>query len=285
MQITLEQCCGLLPSNAQTSDVLKPRERSFHSRTSVVAPQRPSILCDVLFPSVAAMRCDHLNALVRQCFVKLIAVVCFVADHTRRRFAAQHENEKTLNALALVRTGRHGVDGRWKASPVDQDHYFYPFSYLRLSDAVAAALGFGKCPVNKSLVQAIAVALIDASPGILHDPLTHALPDPFLKPTVRRALRAEAFRKVFPFGAVIKDPVDALHGFAKVDGRSAAARIFLGLGNSFHQPVELFIRECQHNDTLYTKPGLGIGSSQWLLDLGDLAGQNHHPLRRCVLQN
>lgn len=48
------------------------------------------------------MRRNHLDALLREFFVKTITVLRLVADHTRRNFLGQHEIEKPLHKLALV---------------------------------------------------------------------------------------------------------------------------------------------------------------------------------------
>jgi len=82
---------------------------------------------------------DHLNPLVRELFIKSVAVVRLVIDHARRRFGGQHDAEEALNELAFVRTGRGGIDVHRQPTGVHEHHDFHAFSGLRAANAISAA--------------------------------------------------------------------------------------------------------------------------------------------------
>src|SRR4051794_13556342 len=68
----------LVPNN-QPAEVLQPGEEALHFPAAFVPAQRSAILSLVL-GTVAPVRSNHLNALLRERLVKRITVVGFVSD-------------------------------------------------------------------------------------------------------------------------------------------------------------------------------------------------------------
>lgn len=64
MKRLLKELCGLLPANAQTSQVLEPADGTFHGPMLYVAAEGTSILGTVFRFAIAAVGRDHLAPFV-----------------------------------------------------------------------------------------------------------------------------------------------------------------------------------------------------------------------------
>jgi hypothetical protein len=105
--------------NNQSSEILKPGKQALDLPSTPVTPQSPAILVHGFFSSFA-MRCNHLNAaLITKLFIKLIAVISFVANQFIRRIARKTAVYCGLNKLYLMgRSAFHVSGGRKMAASV-----------------------------------------------------------------------------------------------------------------------------------------------------------------------
>src|SRR3972149_3349997 len=196
MKESTEQFRRLLPADAQSSVVLKPGDRALDGPSSTVPTKRPTVLRDILQLAVAAMRRDHLDALLGKLFVQAIAVVRPVSDHPLGRFRRQHEIEETLNQPAFVRIRRGRVNGYRQPPRVHENHDFHAFSDLRPAHAAPTAASFYERTVDEAFVQSKPAAMLHAPSGVAHDLLKDAVGDPSLEPAMHGALGAELARQV-----------------------------------------------------------------------------------------
>ena len=89
MEISLKELGGFFPPYAQPSVVLNPADSALDGPASRVAAQGSSVSGLVFRLSVAAMRRNHFDPLFGEGFVKRIAVVGLVADHSRGQIAKE----------------------------------------------------------------------------------------------------------------------------------------------------------------------------------------------------
>lgn len=253
MKEAAEQWRRFLPTNAQSPEVLKPADGSLHCPAPLVPSERATVLRLILRFAVLAMRRDQFNTLIGQLFAQLIAVIGFVADESLGLLVRQHEVKQMLHQLALMRIRRGRIHGQRQAAGINHHHDFHTFSRLRAADAVAAAPRLAEGAVNEAFIHAKAFAFLYAVTGIAHDLFEHAFSRPMLKPAMHGALRAEPARQILPFCAVVEHPEDAPKSLPLFCRRSTAQRTARRIGNPFHQPIELFVREFEHNDVIRTK--------------------------------
>lgn len=73
MEKSAEQLCRLLPTDAESPEVLKPGNRPLDRPATIVASQRSSILRNVLRSATTVVWRDHLNALTAAKLSSLIS--------------------------------------------------------------------------------------------------------------------------------------------------------------------------------------------------------------------
>ena len=85
-----------LISDNQSPEVLQPSKKPLDFPAALILPQLPSVL-SFLLRAVAAMRRDHLNAvLFQKIIVELVAVISFVANE----FFRLSNNEQVFSSVS-----------------------------------------------------------------------------------------------------------------------------------------------------------------------------------------
>src|SRR5262249_18883173 len=107
-------------SNNQTTEVLQPGEQSLHFVTSVISPQRASVLCCRLFP-IASMGRDHLNSGRRQFFVQRVAVIRRVSDQPFREPGCEAFEENVSDKGDFMRRSRRCVNSILAAKRLEKN--------------------------------------------------------------------------------------------------------------------------------------------------------------------
>ena len=77
------------------------------------------------------------------------------------------KSKKLLDEMALGGIGRGAASGYRQPLRVDQDHDLDAFANQSATDAIAAALGFGKSGIDEAFVKA-------KPPGVSHSDQRHA---------------------------------------------------------------------------------------------------------------
>ncbi len=154
-------------------------------------------------------------------------------------------------SLDSCRGGAAGRDRDGETAGIDKHHDFHAFSGLGNADAISPAAGLAEGRIDEALVEAVAVALLDEFARIAHEVLEHTLLHPEREPAVDRALGTEPPRQVLPLRTVIKDPEDAAERGTLVDRGPPALGRDGRIGDTFGQPVELFIRESHRHAMLF----------------------------------
>lgn len=140
-----------LISDNQPPEVLKPSEKPFNLPAAFIPPQLPSVL-SFCFCSVAAVRRDHLNALVFQKFsIEIVAVIRFVADKFFRHSADEEAVKGGFRQLHLMRRSACEAYGDRKTGSVRNCHDPAPFAALCPADRTAPFFAGTKLPsINAS---------------------------------------------------------------------------------------------------------------------------------------
>ena len=234
-----------LPANAETTEVLEPRDRSLDLPSSLVASKWTAVLCLVFFLTIAPVWSDHFDPLFGEFLGESIVIVGLVTDESFGNFIGQHEFKELLNERALMRVRRCSIDGNRKTARVDHNHDFHAFPGLCASDSVAATSGFSERSIDEALVDLEAMTGLYASPSVAHDVLKYACFNPLLEPPVNRALATELRWKILPLRTIVQDPEDSLDDLTFVNWWTTTTRITRRIRNPFTKPIELFFRECQ----------------------------------------
>lgn len=116
MEEALEQHGGLLVPEAESSEVLEPRDRAFDGPAAFVPAQGSAVLRGVLGRAALAVRPDHLDALLREVVVEQVAVVGLVADDPIGVAGRGHEVEESLDEPRPVRARAGGGDRHGQAA-------------------------------------------------------------------------------------------------------------------------------------------------------------------------
>ena len=205
--------------------------------------------------AIEPVGCDHLDSLSSQQLVETVTIVSFVTDDSGRCALSNHETKELLDEMALGGIGRGAASRHRQSLSVDQDHDLDAFANPSATDAVAAALGFGKSAVDETFVEAKPPDILHASTSGSHQGLKNTGIDPLEKPTVHRALRTKTRRKILPFCAVIEHPENARDHLSLISGRSPALRTAFRIRDVARKPIQLLFAKCQHSNYLaFTMP-------------------------------
>lgn len=102
----------VFPAGDKSAEVVHPCKEAFHFPSFLVASQRASILC---FRAIAAVRRDHLNAIVfSQLPVQPVRVVSLVADQSSGELVEEAAGEGIFDKLALRLRSTFNRYGEWK---------------------------------------------------------------------------------------------------------------------------------------------------------------------------
>lgn len=243
MKKALEQAGGLLPADAQASEVLKPTEGAFHRPPPLVTAKRPTVLSD---GAIGSIGCDHLNVLSRERGIERVTVVSFVTDDARRRLAGDHEVEQSLHQPALVRPCLGGVGRHGQTLGVNQQHDLYALSHSGDANTITTLACLAERGVNEALVEFEAAAPLNASARLAHDALENSGLRPPVKPVMHCALRPELRRQVLPLGAIVQDPEDTLHHLALVRWWPPSFPAAQSIRNLITYPIKLCISKLKH---------------------------------------
>ena len=240
MKESAEETCRFLPPDAQSAVVLEPADGAFDDPAALVPSERAAILGLVLRTTVAAMRRDEFDALLREFVCERVTVVGHVADQALGVFVGEHEVEHGLDQLTLMRLSRACGDRHRQAAGIDHHHDFHAFSDLCAADAVAAAPRFAERAVDETLIDAVAVALFNTATGVTHELLEETLTGPLLKPAMHGALATKPSRKILPLRAVGEHPEDAADDLPRVADRRSALQRPRRIRHQFDQKVQLY---------------------------------------------
>ena len=252
MKKALKQHRRLFPADAQPPEVLQPGDGSFDFPSSFVATQGSAVLSLVFGQAVLPVWRDQFGAALSQLVGQSVAVVGLVADDPLGRLLSEHEVKQSLHQPTLVCVGGRCVDRHGQAMRIDKNHDFHAFSSLRAADPVASSSGLAEGSVDETFVDLEAFTLLDQPSSIAQEGFDHAVSDPSQEPAMDRALAAEPRGKVLPFSPVVQDPEDARHDLSFIDRRPAAPRVAGTIGNPFTNPIQLLIREFQHDNMYVT---------------------------------
>jgi len=123
--------------------MMKPGKQSFDPPTAAVAAQRAAILCG--HPALAAMRCDHLDAIaLGQITIQTITVVSLVADQARREGVEEAVSEDAFDELAFVRRSAFDTNGERKTVIIGESDDLGPFAAFCGPDREAPFFAPGK---------------------------------------------------------------------------------------------------------------------------------------------
>ena len=90
------------PTGNQSSEIMEPREQTFHFPPTVITSQYPTILGLGLF-AVRLMRCDKLGSiLLQKAFIKWIAIVRSITNYSLWQFADKTTFDGAFNQLHFV---------------------------------------------------------------------------------------------------------------------------------------------------------------------------------------
>ena len=141
----------------QSAEVAEPREGTFHDPSSLVAPQRPTVLRR-RFASVLPMRHDQLDAACRQLLAQGVAIVTAVGDQAARLLprttAAMpvpytDRLERRRDEPDLRRGSSVKVVSQRNTRAVDQYHPLRALAPLGFADSAAPFLAGAKLPSIK----------------------------------------------------------------------------------------------------------------------------------------
>ena len=192
------------------------------------------------------MRDDHLDLVGGQLCIERVAVVAFVPNNAFRRVAGHHELKESLHQAAIVRRCARRVGGDWQTLGIDEQRDLHPFAQPRHPDAVTTVAGLAERGIDKTLVEAKPIALLNAPAGLPHDAVEDARLCPTMEPTVGHALEIELHREVLKLRPVVEHPEDTLHYLALVRWRPPALRTARRIGNVFTDPIQLCISKLKH---------------------------------------
>jgi hypothetical protein len=123
-----------LVSNNQSAEVLQPGKEALDFPSSLVPPQRSTVLRPGLAP-VTPVRSYHLDTLLPQRLVKRIAVIGLVSDKSPGSALNKGCLESVLHKGDFMWRSTFNVYGEWKRRAVCNCHDFRTFAPLGLSNA------------------------------------------------------------------------------------------------------------------------------------------------------
>ena len=176
----MKETCGLLPADAQPSEIPQPTHRSFDGPATSGAAEASAVVSELSL--IGAVGSNHLDPLCCEPSVELVTVVGFVPADARRVFPHQHEAEETLHELGLVVVGGSCVDRDLQPASSDQDHDLTPG--LRAINATGSTLGHAKRAVDFALVRPRLAAILQDSCRSVENPREYAGLNPLVEPEV-----------------------------------------------------------------------------------------------------
>ena len=119
---------------------LDPGEEAFHQPASLVAAQATAVL-RLRFHPILSVRRDHLNALVPQLLIELVAVVGAIANEILRLRFDHVELETQLHQGDLMVVRRMGTDRQRQSVTSNNFHDFYALAALGRSNLITTTIG------------------------------------------------------------------------------------------------------------------------------------------------
>ncbi len=139
----------VLPADHKPTKVMEPSEKSLDSPTFAVTPQRTTVLRRA--PALSTMRGDHLDAIaLGQISIQAVAVICFVADQSRREGVEETVSEDAFDELAFMRRSAFDTNGERKTVIIGEGDDFRPFAALGGPDREAPFFA----PVKEASIKA-----------------------------------------------------------------------------------------------------------------------------------
>src|SRR3990172_8837811 len=134
----------IFPASDEPSRVVQPSKESLDLPTATIAAQGAAILSWRIH-AAHVVRSDHLDAVtVPEPFIRLLAVVGNVANHSLRDFRQESLLERGFDELCFMRRSAGHADGDRKTMAVDDRHDLGAFSSASRADSRAPFLALLK---------------------------------------------------------------------------------------------------------------------------------------------
>ena len=134
----------------QTPIILKPCKQAFHLPSSLISTKFSAVLSFGLFPIFPMWRNQLNSTIIQKLSIKLITVICFVADKLIRCIFCKAAVNGIFNKLHLVRRSAFNVSGDRKTRSVCDCHDLGAFATLCLADSKTPFFAGTKDPSIKA---------------------------------------------------------------------------------------------------------------------------------------
>lgn len=124
-----------LVASYQATEVLQPREEAFDLPAPTVPAQLAAVLCEVT--AGGAMRCDELNAPLRQARVERVIVIAAVADQAARQAPEKSTLQGVVDERSFGGVCTCDSNGERKTSAVCDRHNLRPLAFAGEADSGA----------------------------------------------------------------------------------------------------------------------------------------------------
>jgi len=142
-------------TNNQATKVLKPSKKAFNPPSSLMPPQRATILSRALY-AINLMRGDHLNAtFLPQSLIKFVAVICSVTDQIFRHFFQKTGIQGRIYQSDFMGISTGCVNGDRKTASVCKAHNFGSFAPFGVAHTIAPFFAGAKLPSIKPSLKSI----------------------------------------------------------------------------------------------------------------------------------
>ena len=187
---------------------LNPGKEPFHQPAPFITTQASAILCLGFYP-IPALGCDHLNTVLAQFVIQLVAVIRAITNRVLGLCLDHVEVEAQLYQSDLMVVRCVGAHRQRQPVTVDNCHEFHTLTTLGRPDLITVFFGRGTRCIDKAFrfIQrtfcAQRVGKIDEN--IARDFVTA----PLLKAAMHRFVVRVALREHVPLRTRIEDPEDA----------------------------------------------------------------------------
>ena len=201
---------------------LKPGKETFHQPASFVSPQASAVLRLGLH-AILSVRRDHLDTLLPQLLIQLVAVVGAVADQIFRLRLDHVELETQLHQRDFMMVRRMRADRQRQAMTIHNCHDFHAFSAFCRADLRAAALGRGKRGIDKALRLIQRAFIAQRVRKVGHDIAQHFIAASVLKAAMHRFVIRVALRQHVPLRASVENPENGFEDLPRGNRLAASA--------------------------------------------------------------